>query len=148
MKNKLFAQICKAVIANAILSTPFFTWRFLIGPINEHFSIFVSFIRCFDATIMLLCFMEIIIFRILNLFVHKHLNIGNEELMSRFLDIFNTCFTFVTHISRWMLGKQNWYWWLLLTYFIVISNRLSNSRYSLLPHIRITREYRNWAFKW
>ena len=106
MKNKLLAQICKAIIANAILSTPSFTWRFLIGPINEHFSIFVSFIRCFDVTIMLLCFIEIIVFRILNLFVW-HLNPTNEDLMFRFLNIFNTCFTFVTHISRWMLGKYN-----------------------------------------
>ena len=107
MKNKLLAQICKAIIANAILSTPVFTWRFLIGPINEHFSIFVSFIRCFDVTIMLLCFMEIIIFRILNLFVWKHFNTTNEELMFHFLSIFNTCFAFVPHVSRWMLGKYN-----------------------------------------
>ena len=105
MKNKLLAQICKAIIANSILSTPVFTWRFLIGPINEHFSIFVSFIRCFDASIMLLCFMEIIILRFLNLFAWKHVNMTNEELTFRFLSMFNTCFTFVTQISRWMLGN-------------------------------------------
>ena len=107
MKNKLLAQICKAVIANAILSTPFFTWRFLIGPINEHFSIIVSFIRSFAVSNMLLCFMEIIIFRIIFLFGWKHFNTTNEELIFRFLNMFNTCFTFFSQISRWMLGKFN-----------------------------------------
>ena len=107
MKNKLLAQICKAIIANSILSTPVFTWRFLIGPINEHLSIFVSFVRSWVIQMMLLCFLEIIVFRILNIFVWKHFNTTNEELMFRFLNIFNTCFTFVTHISRWMLGKYN-----------------------------------------
>ena len=105
MKNKLLAQICKAISANAIFSTPIFAWRFLIDPINEHLSIFVSFIRCFEAIIILLCFMEIIIFQILNLFVWKHFNTTNEELMFRFLNTFNNFLTFVAQISRWMLGK-------------------------------------------
>ena len=107
MKNKLLAQICKAISANAIFSTPIFAWRFLIDPINEHLSIFVSFIRCFEAIIILLCFMEIIIFQILNLFVWKHFNTTNEEFVYVFVTICNILFAFVTQISRWMLGKYN-----------------------------------------
>ena len=107
MKNKLLAQICKVLIANAILITPVFTWRFLIGPINEHLSIFLVFIRCFEGIIMLLCFMEIILFRILFLFGWKHFNTTNEEFMYVFVTVCNILFAFVAQISRWMLGKYS-----------------------------------------
>ena len=74
-------------------------------PINEHLSIFDSFVRSWVIHIMLLCFLEIIVFRILNIFVWKHFNTTNEELMFHFLNAFNTFLTFVAQISRWMLGK-------------------------------------------
>ena len=105
MKNKLMAQNSKAIIALSILSTPVFTWRFLIGPINEQLSIFVEFIRHFDAVMIFLCFMEIIVFRFLLLFGWKHFNSTNEDFMSVLVNVCNIVFAFVTQISRWMLGN-------------------------------------------
>ena len=105
MKNKLLAQICKTIVINNIVITPTFTWRFLVGPINEPLSIFVEFIRHFDAIMIFLCFMEIIAFRFLLLFGWKHFNSINEEFMFVFVNICNIVFAFVTQISRWMLGK-------------------------------------------
>ena len=104
MKNKLFAQICKAVLVTNF-TTPFFTWRFLVGPINENLSILTVFIRNIDAVIMGLCFTEIIAFRFLLLFGWKNFILANQEFMFRFLSLFNIGFSFVTQFSRWMLGK-------------------------------------------
>ena len=106
MKNKLLAQICKTIVVNNIVITPTFTWRFLVGPINEPLSIFVEFIRHFDAVMIFLCFMEIIAFRFLLLFGWKHFNSTNEEFMFVFVNICNIVFAFVTQISRWMLGNS------------------------------------------
>lgn len=107
LKNKLLAQICKIIVVNNILITPVFTWRFLVGPINEQLSIFVEFIRHFDAVMIFLCFMEIIVFRFLLLFGWKHFNSTNEDFMSVLVNVCNIVFAFVTQISRWMLGKCN-----------------------------------------
>ena len=106
MKNKLVAQSCKAVLMTNF-TTSVITWRFLVGPVNENLSILILFIRNFDAVIMMLCFTEIIVFRCLLLFGWKHFNSTNEEFMFGFLSLFNVCFTFVTQLSRWMLGKYN-----------------------------------------
>ena len=105
LKNKLLAQICKIIVVNNILITPVFTWRFLVGPINEQLSIFVEFIRHFDAVMIFLCFMEIIVFRFLLLFGWKHFNSTNEDFMSVLVNVYNIVFAFVTQISRWMLGN-------------------------------------------
>ena len=105
LKNKLLAQICKIIVVNNIFITPVFTWRFLIGPINEQLSIFVEFIRHFDAVMIFLCFMEIIVFRFLLLFGWKHFNSTNEDFMSVLVNVCNIVFAFVTQISRWMLGN-------------------------------------------
>ena len=107
MKNKLLAQICKALVINDILSTPVFTWRFLVGPVNDHLSIFVEFVRNINSVIIFLCFMEIITFRFLMLYGWKHFNSTNEEFMYVFINMFNTCFAFTSQISRWILGKYN-----------------------------------------
>ena len=105
MKNKLLAQICKAIVTNNILVTPVFTWRFLVGPINEPLSIFVQLIKHFDAVIIFLCFMEIIVFRFALLFGWKYFNSINEEFMFVFVNVCNIGFAFLTLISRFMLGK-------------------------------------------
>ena len=107
LKNKLLAQICKIIVVNNILITPVFTWRFLVGPINEQLSIFVEIIRHFDAVMIFLCFMEIIVFRFLLLFGWKHFNSTNEDFMSVLVNVCNIVFAFVTQISRWMLGNCN-----------------------------------------
>ena len=106
MKNKLVAQICKAVLVTNF-TTPVFTWRFLVGLVNENLSILILFIRNIDAVIMVLCFTEIIAFRFLLLFGWKHFNSTNEEFMFGFLSLFNISFSLVTQLSRWMLGEQN-----------------------------------------
>ena len=86
MKNKLGAQICKAVLVTNF-TTPVFTWRFLVGLVNENLSILILFIRNIDAVIMVLCFTEIIAFRFLLLFGWKHFNSTNEEFMFGFLSL-------------------------------------------------------------
>ena len=103
MKNKLFAQICEAVLVSNF-TTPFYTWRFLVGPIIENLSILILFIRNINALIMVLCFTEIIAGRFLLLFGWKHFNSTNEEFMFRYLNLFNISFSFATQFSRWMLG--------------------------------------------
>ena len=105
MKNKLLAQICKAVVISDILSTPVFTWRFLVEPVNDHLSIFIGLIRNINSVIVFLCFMEIIVFRFFMLFGWKHFNSTNEEFMFIFVNVFNTGFAFISQISRWILGK-------------------------------------------
>ena len=107
MKNKLLAQICKAVVISDILSTPVFTWRFLVEPVNDHLSIFIGLIRNINSVIVFLCFMEIIVFRFFMLFGWKHFNSANEEFMFVFANIFNTGFAFTSQISRWILGKYH-----------------------------------------
>ena len=104
MKNKLLAQICKALVITDILSTPVFTWRFLVGPVNDHLSIFIEFVRNINSVIVFLCFMEIIAFKFLMLYGWKHFNSTNEEFMFFFVNVSNTCFAFTTQISRWILG--------------------------------------------
>ena len=104
MKNKLLAQICKAVVISDILSTPVFTWRFLVEPVNDHLSIFIGLIRNINSVIVFLCFLEIIVFRFFMLFGWKHFNSTNEEFMFRYLNLFNISFSFATQFSRWMLG--------------------------------------------
>ena len=104
IKNKLVAQICKAVLVTNF-TTPVLTWRFLVGPVNENLSILILFIRNFDAVIIMLCFTEIIAFRFLLLFGWKHFNSTNEEFMFIFVNVFNTGFAFISQISRWILGK-------------------------------------------
>ena len=104
MKNKLFAQICEAVLVSNF-TTPFYTWRFLVGPIIENLSILILFIRNINALIMVLCFTEIIAGRFLLLFGWKHFNSTNEEFMFIFVNVFNTGFAFISQISRWILGK-------------------------------------------
>ena len=103
MKNKLFAQICEAVLVSNF-TTPFYTWRFLVGPIIENLSILILFIRNINALIMVLCFTEIIAGRFLLLFGWKHFNSTNEDFMFRYLYLFNIGFSFATQFSRWMLG--------------------------------------------
>ena len=71
MKNKLVAQICKALFIYNLLATPIFTWRILIGPVNENLSTFTIFIRNCNGMIIPLCFTEIIAFRFLMLFGWK-----------------------------------------------------------------------------
>ena len=105
LKNKLLAQICKIIVVNNIIITPVVTWRFLVGPINERLSIFVGFIGHFDAVMIFLCFMEIIVFRFLLLFGWKHFNSTNEEFVFCFMSWFNIGFSFVTQFSRLMLGE-------------------------------------------
>ena len=104
MKNKLGAQICKAVLVSNF-TTPVFTWRFLFGPVNENLSILILFIRNIDAVIMVLCFTEIIAFRFLLLYGWQHFNSTNEEFMFGFMSWFNIGFSFVTQFSRLMLGE-------------------------------------------
>ena len=104
MKNKLFAQICEAVLVSNF-TTPFYTWRFLVGPIIENLSILILFIRNINALIMVLCFTEIIAGQFLLLFGWKHFNSTNEEFMFIFVNVFNTGFAFISQISRWILGK-------------------------------------------
>ena len=105
IKNKLVAQICKALFIYNILVTPVFTWRILIGPVNENLSTFTIFIRNCNGMIIPLCFTEIIAFRFLMLFGWKHFNTTNEDLMFAVINMFNTCIVMGTQISRWMLGK-------------------------------------------
>ena len=107
MKNKLLAQICKALVITDILSTPVFTWRFLVGPVNAHLSIFIGLVRNINSVIVFLCFMEIIAFKFLMLYGWKHFNSTNEEFMFVFVNVSNTFFAFTTQISRWLLGKYN-----------------------------------------
>ena len=107
MKNKLLAQICKAIVISVILSTAAFTWRFLIGPTNDNLSIIIAFVRNINAVIIHLCFMEIIAFRVLLVFAWKHFNSTNDEFIFFFVNVFNTYFAFTTQISRWLLGKYN-----------------------------------------
>ena len=104
MKNKLVAQNCKALLVTNF-TTPVFTWRFLVGLVNENLSILILFIRNINCLIMALCFTEIIAGRFLLLFGWKYFNSTNEEFMFGFLSLFNISFSLVTQLSRWMLGE-------------------------------------------
>ena len=134
MKNKLLAQICKAVVISDILSTPVFTWRFLVGPVNDHLSIFVEFVRNINSVIIFLCFMEIITFRFLMLYGWKHFNSTNEEFMFGFLSLFNISFTFVTQLSRWMLGKLN-------AKFFIRNSAITSTMYNELRHGKMAGQF-------
>ena len=140
MKNKLLAQICKIIVVNNIIITPVVTWRFLVGPINERLSIFVGFIGHFDAVMIFLCFMEIIVFRFLLLFGWKHFNSTNEDFMSVFVNVCNILFAFVTQISRWILGN---------CFTFIMINLILKIKYIWYNHwYRIIWEYRSWTFDW
>ena len=105
MKNQLVAQICKVIFTYNILATPVILWRVLIGPVYEQFSLLALFMRHCSTILVPLCFTEIILFQFLMLFAWKSFNHTNEDFMFTVISIFNTGFTIMSLVSRYMLRK-------------------------------------------
>ena len=104
LKNKLIAQICISIILLSIYYSPAFAWRVIIGPLNEKIAVFAIFCRNLGGTFNILCFTEIIIYKVLLSYGFKHFCSIDEEFIFMVLNIFNYFFAFSTQMSRWHLA--------------------------------------------
>ena len=104
LKNKLMAQISISIIFLSIYCSPAFAWRVMIGPLNEKIAVFAVFCRNLGGTFNILCFTEIIIYKVLLTFGFKYFCSIDEDFIFMVLNIFNYFFALSTQISRWHLA--------------------------------------------
>ena len=90
MKNKLVAQMCKAIFIYNLLATPVFTWRILIGPINENLSTFTLFIRHCNGMIIPMCYIS----------THSSCYISLSQIFNKCQCYFTTSWFISMHISH------------------------------------------------
>ena len=85
-------------------------------------------ILLFAGIHIIICFSEIIMYKVLMLFGFKHFCSSDEDFTFVFIILFNISFEFATQFSRWMLGSLETYLYEILTgTYGTKSNQRNNS---------------------
>ena len=105
LKNKLLSQSALIILVSHFTNSPGYSWRIVIGPLNKKVAMFVMFSRQFCGVYVILCFAEIVLYKVSMVFGFRHFNSIDEQFMFVSIIIFNTFFSIGTAFSRWMLGS-------------------------------------------
>ena len=115
LRNKLIAGLATAQLLITYTDGFGFSWRILIGPLNDQLAMLIVYLRHCSSVFIFLHLSELMIYCACSFFGWNYICAMEEDFFFTFIVLFNMGFTITSQFCRWMLGSLNNEFFELLT---------------------------------